>query len=76
MDDVRRVLGRPFCFCWRRGGFASEDVKGVERGIVVPGGLDGWTSCIGDCVVTKVGETTFGIVVVDCVASDGILGPT
>jgi hypothetical protein len=74
MDEVRRVLGRPFCFCWRGGDFASEDVKGVERGIVVPGGLDGWTSCTGDCVVTNVGETTFGIVVVDCVASDGILG--
>jgi len=54
-DDVRRVLGMPF---WRSGDLGTEDVNGVDRGIVVPGGFDGDTCFAAeDCVTTAAAAT-------------------
>ncbi len=76
-EEVRRVLGTPFCFCWRRGDSGTEDVKGVERGIVIPGGLDGWICCAGGCVVFNFVGTAVGVVVAATgTASDVITGTT
>lgn len=62
-EDVRRVLGLPFCV--RRGDLGTEDVKGMDRGIVVPGGFEGWTSfCVVGCITTGAAVTAVAVVAV------------